>query len=163
MRALCEDTLRIGLERELFTPHIMLKRSITQSQFRWIFFLWIGIWGLFWARPLIIGKSEFAKNVRLLRLGFEERREEVYGRDLYHFLTFCKSQLPPGSRYRLVGLESLSLDFARTVYYLYPCLLSGEPEYLLVFKQPQFHADHFERSAFLDEESFILKNQSHTP
>ena len=142
---------------------MMAKRSIIQNQFRWIFFLWIGIWGLFWVRPFFIGKSEFTKDLRLLRLGFEERREAVYGRDLYRFLEFCKSQLPAGSRYRLVGLESLSLDFARSVYDLYPCLLSGEPEYLLVYKQPQFHADHFERSAFLDEDSFILKVQSRTP
>jgi len=141
----------------------MAKRSITQNQFRWIFFLWIGIWGLFWVRPFIIGKSEFSKNLRLLPLSFEERREAVYGRDLYRFLQFCKSQLPDGSRYRLVGLESLSLDFARSVYDLYPCLLSAEPEYLLVYKQPQFHSDHFERSAFLDEDSFILKVQSRTP
>ncbi len=142
---------------------MMAKRSITQNLFRWIFFLWIGIWGLFWVRPFFIGKSEFTKNLRLFRLSFEERREVVYGRDLYCFLRFCKSQLPVGSRYRLVGLESLSLDFARAVYDLYPCLLSGEPEYLLVYKQPQFIADHFERSAFLDEDSFILKVQSRTP
>ena len=142
---------------------MMAKRSITQNLFRWIFFLWIGIWGLFWVRPFIIGKSEFTKNLRLFRLSFEERREVVYGRDLCRFLRFCKSQLPVGSRYRLVGLESLSLDFARAVYDLYPCLLSGEPEYLLVYKQPHFLADHFERSAFLDEDSFILKVQSRTP
>jgi hypothetical protein len=142
---------------------MMAKRSITQNLFRWIFFLWIGIWGLFWVRPFFIGKSEFTKNLRLFRLSFEERREVVYGRDLYRFLRFCKSQLPVGSRYRIVGLESLSLDFARAVYDLYPCLLSGEPEYLLVYKQPQFLADHFERSAFLDQDSFILKVQSRTP
>lgn len=141
----------------------MVKRSIAQNQFRWIFFLWIGIWGLFWIRPLIIGKSEFTKNLRLLRLGFDERRELVYGKDLYRFLTFCKSQLPSGSRYRLVGLDSSSLDLLRAVYDLYPCLVSGEPEYLLVYKQPQFHADHFERSASLDADSFILKAPSHTP
>ena len=142
---------------------MVAKRLITQKSFRWIFYLWIGIWGLFWVRPFLIGKSEFTKNLRLLPLGFEERREAVYGRDLYRFLKFCKSQLPAGSRYRLVGLESLSLDFARSVYDLYPCLLSGEPEYLLVYKQPQFQADHFARSAFLDEDSFILKVQSRTP
>ncbi len=114
-------------------------------------------------RPFFIGKSEFTQNLRLLPLSFEERQEAVYGKDLYRFLKFCKSQLPAGSRYRLVGLESLSLDFARSVYDLYPCLLSGEPEYLLVYKQPQFQADHFARSAFLDEDSFILKVQSRTP
>ena len=141
----------------------MAKRLITQDQFRWIFFLWIGIWGLFWVRPFFTGKSEFTQNLRLLPLSFEARREAVYGRDLYRFLKFCKSQLPAGSRYRLVGLESLSLDFARSVYDLYPCLLSGEPEYLLVYKQPQFQADHFARSAFLDADSFILKVQSRTP
>ena len=138
----------------------MVKQSITQNQCRWIFVLWIGIWGLFWIRPLIIGKSEFTKNLRLLRLGFEERKELVYGRDLYQFLTFCKSQLPLGARYRLVGLDSASLDWLRAVYDLYPCLVSGEPEYLLVYKQPQFHTDHFERSASLDADSFILKAQS---
>jgi hypothetical protein len=142
---------------------MMLKRSITQNHFRWIFFLWIGIWGLFWIRPLIIGKSEFTKNLRLLRLGFEERREQVYGRDLYQFLTFCKLRLPPGSGYRLVGLDSASLDWLRAVYDLYPCLLSREPDYVLVFKQPQFRSDHCERFAFLDEGIFILKVQSHTP
>ena len=59
-----------GLERESLAPHMMVKRSITQNQFRWIFFLWIGIWGLFWMRPLIIGKSEFTKNLGLLSPGF---------------------------------------------------------------------------------------------
>ena len=142
---------------------MILKRSITPNQFRWVFFLWLGIWGWFWIRPLIIGKSEFTRNLRLFRLGFEERREQVYGRDLYRFLEFCKLQLPPDSHYRLVGLDSTSLDWLRAVYHLYPCLLSGEPEYLLVFKQPQFRAEHVERFAFMDEESFILKVHPHSP
>ena len=140
----------------------MLKPAIAQKWFRWIFVLWIGIWGLFWIRPFIIGKSEFTKNFHLFHLDFEGRREEVYGKDLYHFLKFCKLKLPPGVRYRLVGLDSASLDWLRAVYFLYPCLVSGEPEYLLVYKQPQFHADHSERLVFIFEDSFILKVQLDT-
>jgi hypothetical protein len=140
-----------------------MKRSITQKQFRWTFYLWIAIGGLFWIRPSLIGKSEFTKNLRLYQLGFEGRQAQVYGNNLFRFLEFCKTHLPPGAPYALVGLEYPNLECARAVYYLYPCLLSKTPEYLLVYRQPQFHTNHFERIASLDAESFILKHHVDKP
>ncbi|MFN8007362.1 MAG: hypothetical protein U0V70_10120 [Terriglobia bacterium] len=142
---------------------MILKRCIAVHHLRWVFYLWIGIWGWFWLRPLILGKSNRTQDLGLTRMSFEERRQQVYGRDLEQFLEFCRSRLPAGAGYRLVGIDPSSLDSLRSIYSLYPNLLSADPEYLLVFKQPQFRPDHATLLASLDEGSFILKLPLHTP
>ncbi|MEW5979538.1 MAG: hypothetical protein AB1898_27390 [Acidobacteriota bacterium] len=130
---------------------------------RYVLPLWLALWVLFWIRPFLTGRSELTRYLVLLSSDFESRRQQAFGKDLHEYLGFCKSHLPPGSRFQLVGFEYTSVARARALYDLYPSRLSPSPKYLLVFQSPAFHAEDADLVAFQSPGNFILKLRPKSP
>ena len=135
----------------------MLRYLKSAVSLNFLLALWIPIWVFFSSWPYVKSPSKFAETLSLLRGSLEERRAIVYGKQFYRFLTFCKEKLPAGARFQLADVEYASIDKVRAVYFLYPCLFSEDPEFVLVFGLPGFRQEGATLLASLDEGSFILK------
>jgi len=96
------------------------------------FAVWIGLWLFFVARELVI-KDNLRDYKALITRSLEDKHAYMTGEDLYRFLKFCKANLPGRATYRLTGLEKGSVNKQRAVYYLYPLLESGDPDFILVY------------------------------
>ena len=127
--------------------------------FKIILIVWIVLWIFFTAKSFVVekDKSTLKDYVNLLRADWEGKRAIVFGRDFYEFLKFCKAKLPPGASYEIIGIAKDSIDLPRLIYYLYPCVESPGPDYILVYKKPGFSKEGAYPYALFDKESFILK------
>jgi len=96
------------------------------------FAVWIGLWLFFVARELVI-KDNIRDYRALVTRSLEDKHAYITGEDLYCFLKFCKANLPGRATYRLIGVEGDSIEKRRAVYYLYPLLESGDPDFILVY------------------------------
>lgn len=94
------------------------------------FLIWIALWALFTIRPLV-KNSYLTQYIALFGHPLNERRAIVYGRNLYSFLEHAKHDMPENATYALKGFEDGSIDVVRAEYYLYPCLKSGDPRFVL--------------------------------
>lgn len=99
-----------------------------------VFIIWIILWIGFMFRDLFI-KGDFQDYKAMIGKSEEARRSYVYGGDFYSFLKQSKEKLGGGHTYKITGIETLSLDHRRAVYYLYPSLESDDPDYSLVYKK----------------------------
>ena len=121
-----------------------------------IFAAWIVIWLNFFIRDLTKGK--YLKEYKiLLSRDAAGKASYTYGDRLFEFLRFCNDSLPDNEAYDLVGVEYPSLDFRRTVYYLYPHLKENKAAYILVFDKPGYVQDGYVLFKELDSSRFILK------
>ena len=107
-------------------------------------------------RDLIKGR-QFKEYKALLSRDAAGKRSWAYGDKLYEFLKFCEKSLPPGASYDLTGIEYLSIDYRRAIYYLYPHFKEDKAEYVLVFDKPGYKQDGYVLFKELDPSRFILK------
>ncbi|MDD3296593.1 MAG: hypothetical protein PHU64_04445 [Candidatus Omnitrophica bacterium] len=128
--------------------------------FKVIVVIWLIIWGWFFLRQFRIDEHLFPTYKKLFSSGNEERRRLVFGENFYDFMKFSKHSIPSGSAYEIVGLEADSVDLVRLVYFMYPCLRSSEPEYILVYEQPGFDDKELGFHSLFDGKSFILKRKN---
>lgn len=121
-----------------------------------IFSIWIIIWISFIIRPLF--KQSYLKQYfSLIGRSLEKRRSYIYGEDLYAFLNYCLKNLPSSSTYKLVGLKSDSIDYARASYYLYPYLKNENPQFILVYGLRDVKEFGYSIFSSMNERNFILK------
>lgn len=93
----------------------------------------------------------------LLSRGLEGKRSYVTGDRLYEFISFCRSRLPSGSAFRLVGIKEDSIDRIRAIYYLYPNVEDNTAEYLLVYDAKDAPSIGYRLFARLDRDRYILR------
>lgn len=127
--------------------------------FKIILIAWITLWIFFTVKSFVTekDKSTFKHYVSLARADWEGKRAIVYGQDLYEFAKFCKSNLPDGANYQIIGIQEDSIDMPRLVYYLYPSIRNRDSEFILVYKKLGFSKEGTYLFALLNKESFILK------
>lgn len=120
--------------------------------------LWVVLWANFIARDLF--KKGDLKDYKILaRSGEEKKRSYVYGRYFYELLSLAKNRMPPEAFYDFAGIDDLSLESRRGIYYLYPCLKSENPVYMLVYEKPNFKKDGYYLYDGLDDKRFMLKRR----
>ena len=119
---------------------------------------WFVLWVNFLARDLFF-KGELKEYVSLFKASRYGKYQIVYGKSLFEFLTFVKESVPENSEYALSGIEPLSLEWRRAIYYLYPMMASDRAEYILVFEKPSYTVSGYELLRKLDDGRFILKRK----
>jgi hypothetical protein len=118
--------------------------------------VWVGIWLFFVARELVI-KDNLRDYKALIGKSLEDKHAYITGERLYAFLKLCKANLPPRATYRLVGVEEGSIEKRRAVYYLYPLLEGGDPEFILVYGAPGVGKDGYMMFAEISGSGYIMK------
>jgi len=120
--------------------------------------VWIALWPFLIIREL--AKGGFSEYLKLLPIRtLDERRSFVAGGRFYEFLVFCGKNLPKDASYGLAGFDEGSLEEIRAVYYLYPHLKQGTPDFMLVYNIPVFKADGYQDFIRLDKTRYILKRK----
>ena len=72
-------------------------------------------------------------------------------------LKFAKNNIPENASYKFSGVNELSIQGRRGVYYKYPALKKENPEYIIVYDKPGFKKDGFRIFQKLDNGRFLLK------
>ena len=98
-----------------------------------IFIVWVAMWIGFFARELFV-KNNIRDYTALLSRTLEGKHAYVTGDKLYSFLVDCKKRMPPSATYKITGIEEGELDSRRAVYYLYPNVISSEPDFIIDMK-----------------------------
>ena len=75
-------------------------------------------------------KGEFAEVREYAFLNREQKVEHILGDKLYDLLSECKRTIPDNATYKIEG-DLDEHNKYRLRYYLYPRLLSDEPDYVL--------------------------------
>jgi len=124
-----------------------------------LIFIWVILWVNFLTRDLY-RRGHLKDYIVLASSDAVEKHAYTYGEDYYKFLNFAKTTIPEGAFYDFVGIHNSSLNARRGMYYLYPCLKSKTPEYILVYKPVKLYVKRgFRLHALLDKERFILKRK----
>jgi len=92
--------------------------------------VWIALWVGFLARELFVKKNIRDYGILLTRT-LEGKRAYVTGDKLYEFLIYCKTKMPEGCTYKIVGMAEGDLESRRAVYYLYPNTRSEDPDFII--------------------------------
>ncbi|UCD55224.1 MAG: hypothetical protein JSV93_00055 [Candidatus Omnitrophota bacterium] len=121
-----------------------------------VFIIWLVLWINFIARDFY-KHGNFTRYKILARSNYEGKHAYTYGKHFYEFLKFAKNNIPEDAHYEFAGIEDLSLDSRRGIYYLYPRLKSGNPDYLLVYDAVRARKNGFKLHAKLDERRFVLR------
>jgi hypothetical protein len=124
---------------------------------RWLLGLWVLIWAFFLVWPVFRNSLQLGSILKVLLADEEGRRAASYGPDFYAFLRFCKEKLPAGAAFRLVGIDYAAVEKVRAFYFLYPCLVSENPDYILVYRQPDSQVEGAYLYAAMDPSRYILK------
>ncbi|MBL7158812.1 MAG: hypothetical protein ISS91_04825 [Candidatus Omnitrophica bacterium] len=127
-----------------------------------IFGLAVSVWFVLWVNFLVrdlFTKGQLAEHVEFLKASRHGKYEIVYGKRFFEFLTFVNESIPRGSDYNFRGVEPLSLEWRRGVYYLYPLMMSEDAEYLLVFEKPGYSMNGYKLFRKFDNGRFILKRK----
>ena len=121
--------------------------------------IWLIIWALFLVRELFI-KGHIREYKTLWSRSIEDKRAYVTGDKFYEFLAFCKKSIPESAAYDLMMKSDVdTIQERRAVYYLYPDLKAGNPEFILVYDQPDITKAGYEIFAKFDNSSYILKKK----
>ncbi|MFC1508562.1 hypothetical protein ACFL60_02620 [Candidatus Omnitrophota bacterium] len=138
----------------------MINPSLSKI-FKIIVAVWVTMSVLFTTRSLVKqkDKSTFKDYVTLARSDWDGKMAFVFGKDLYEFARFCKLNLPEGSGYEIAGIPEDSIDMPRLIYYLYPHMETDDPDFILVYKKPDFFKKGTHPYASLNKESFILRRK----
>ena len=123
-----------------------------------IIIVWCVIWVNFIMRDLF-RKGYIHDYKTLIKRDAEGKRAYTYGDYFYEFLKFAKSTIPQNSSYDFVGIEDYSLKWRRGIYFLYPDLMKENPDFLFVYKIPEYKEKNYILYAKLDDERFILKRK----
>ena len=106
---------------------------------RLLLFVWISLWGWFVYHSWFLKEKKennlSVKYTHILQAGsLEDRQKAVIGPAVYGFIQFAREHLSPTGTYQIEGMDRGSLDFVRTVYFLYPRRFVLEsPESILVY------------------------------
>ena len=131
------------------------KKNITKL----VIAIWLILWVNFILRDLI-KKEDLEEYAALFKATREGRYSIVYGPRYYEFLKYAKNNIPKGSTYDFIDVETYSIDHRRGVYYLYPLLPEKEdPEYLLGYKTPAPDKDRYYLYKNTDAGYFLLKER----
>ena len=123
---------------------------------RIILIAWIIIWAIFLIRPFF--KKGLSKEyATLLKLPIEGKAAYILGEELHRFISFCSSSIPGTFSYRIIGLDEDSIEYRRAKYYLYPSMISKEPDFILVYKISNFSQKGYKPFNTMSPEMFILK------
>jgi len=125
---------------------------------RSIFIAWVVLWINFMCRDLF-KKGYFNDYKILIKKDKEGKRSYVYGDNFYEFLKYSKDSIPKISTFNIIGVEELSLEHRRAVYFLYPLLESDSPDYILVYNNPEYKKDKYALFKMLDNNRYILKKK----
>jgi hypothetical protein len=128
------------------------------ADWRLILALWLPVWVFFLIWPLRKDPSRVVRAFSLIGAGAEARRASAYGEEFHAFLQFCKQRLPAGSTFRLVGIDYASIDKVRAFYFLYPCLVAEQAQFILVYRTPGYREDNTHPCDHLNSGSFILRS-----
>lgn len=126
---------------------------------KYAFAIWVILWFFLTARELFI-KDKINDYKILLSRSLEGKRSYVTGDSFYEFLTFCKNSMPEGATY---GLLILGEGFDRSIYkrrasyYLYPDMERDEPNFILVYDEPDVKMAGYRMFAKLKGNRYILK------
>ena len=104
---------------------------------RLLFVVWVVMWVIFTIRP-ILKNSLISEYSQLFGRSLEDRRAIVYGKELCAFLRSAKDVMPQGATYAIEGFEDGSVDIVRAEYYLYPCVQSKDPQYVLTLNNGKY-------------------------
>ena len=105
----------------------------------------------------LIKKGHFGDYKILAFRNIPGKRSYDYGDNLFEFLEFCKTALPESANYDFAGVEKLSLEDRRAVYYLYPHIKKGKADFLLIYNKPAFKKEGYRLYKKLDNFRFILE------
>jgi hypothetical protein len=120
---------------------------------------WVFIWALFLIRPYI--KKDLVAGYReLVGSTLEAKHAWVTGKALYEFIQACKTSVPSGSTYSLVGLDHDPLSKERAAYYLYPNTPSAYPDFLFVYKLKDFSRSSYMQFKDLGSDNFVFKKRT---
>ncbi len=114
--------------------HYDPERSEGEAILKILFFVWVALWIGFFARELFV-KHNILDYKALLARTLEGKRAYVTGDRLYEFLTYCKTKMPEGSAYKIIGMDEGALESRRAVYYLYPNVRSADPDFIIDISQ----------------------------
>ncbi|MBN1354206.1 MAG: hypothetical protein JW994_06030 [Candidatus Omnitrophica bacterium] len=123
-----------------------------------VFAIWTVLWLNFLARDLFT-KGGLSEYISLVSTDAEGKRAIVYGKKFYALLKLAKTRMAPLSSYGFRGIDDLSLDARRGIYYLYPYMKTENPDYVIACDVSGFGKEGFRRIAELDEGWFILKRE----
>jgi len=101
-----------------------------QTIIKILFIVWVALWIGFFARELFL-KNNIRDYKALLTRTLEGKRAYVTGDKLYEFLTYCKTKMPEGCAYNIIGMDEGALESRRAVYYLYPHARSTDPDFII--------------------------------
>lgn len=121
-----------------------------------LFLAWVVLWAFFTVRELV-AKGQLKEYKALLALSLEGKYSRITGKELYELIALANNIMPPGSTYKLVGLEEGSLEKRRATYYLYPALEVEDPGYIIVYNMPGYKAEGYIELQKLDDVRVILK------
>jgi hypothetical protein len=105
-----------------------------QTIIKILFIVWIALWFGFFARELFV-KNNIRDYKALFGKTLEGKHAYVTGDALYGFLTYCKTKMPEGSSYKIVGMDDGALESRKAVYYLYPNVRSADPDFIIDLSQ----------------------------
>ncbi len=120
--------------------------------------IWLVLWVNFLLRDLIKG-GRLKEYSALLGSDEKGRISYMFGPELSEFLDFCKRNCPEGATYSLVGVDEYSLEWRRSLYYLFPLVPDKSPEYYLVFGQKDFTPEGYVKYAICGNKGLIFKAQ----
>jgi len=134
--------------------NLIFKKTV----WKYVLALWVSIWMLVFFKNLFFKGYIKDYGELLKRKGLEEKRSFVTGDHLYGLVKFCKVNLPEGATFGYKGIEDDSLSDRQFQLYLYPCLKSDNPDYLIVYgeKAPS-DARPWRTFKRLDGTGYILK------
>jgi hypothetical protein len=126
-----------------------------------VFISWVVLWSFLLVRGIFI-KDNVRRYRELLSRSVEGKRSYVTGDDLYEFLSFCGKNIPTGASYRMAGPDDESIERRRAAYYLYPHLEKADPDFILVYNDPQAKgaaAGGYDLFVSLDDNRYVMKKK----
>ena len=122
-----------------------------------ILLVWVALSLSFTARELF-RKGQIKVYKKLFSLSLDDKRSLVTGEKLYAFIKFINENLPEGESFKIVGLDEVSHDKKRALYYLYPHLEDEKAGFILVFDSI-YTDEGSDVFAKFDDTNYILKKR----
>lgn len=124
---------------------------------RVILAVWIALWLLYLIRPYF-KRDLITEYKTLISRPLEGKRSYAAGDKLYGFMIGCRKSIPEKRfTFSVAGLDDYPLCRCRMAYYLYPALLSGDAEYILVFEKPDYGKEGYAIFKRFGGDNYILK------
>lgn len=122
------------------------------------FIVWIALWMIFFIRELFL-KNNFKDYKILLSRTLEGKQSYVTVDKFYELLSLCKKNMPEGSTYAFRVLEGnfdWSIYKTRAAYYLYPDIESDDPQFIIVYNEPNVMKEGYRIYGKLDDNRYLL-------